>query len=111
MKYKQGDIVWINFPFTDGSQSKPRPALILSNTRVNDTGDYILVQITSKVRNDGLSLAISVNDYRLSPLLLTSYVRIHRIFTSNEALISSKISAVTDRFTQKVINQLILLLQ
>jgi mRNA interferase MazF len=56
MSYRQGDIIWVDFPFTDGSQSKPRPALIISNETINDTGDYILVQITSKIRKDGLSI-------------------------------------------------------
>jgi mRNA interferase MazF len=53
MSYRQGDIVWVDFPFMDGSQIKPRPALIISNETVNQTGDYILVQITSKIKRDG----------------------------------------------------------
>jgi len=50
MSYSQGDIIWVDFPFTDGFQSKPRPALIISNKIVNDTGDYIHLQITSKIK-------------------------------------------------------------
>ncbi|MEP6513528.1 MAG: type II toxin-antitoxin system PemK/MazF family toxin [Parafilimonas sp.] len=59
MRYQKGDIVWVNFPFTDGSQMKPRPVLIISNETVNKTGDYILVQITSKFKKDNLSIEIS----------------------------------------------------
>ena len=44
--YKQGDIVSVNFPFTDISQTKRRPALVISNDLVNQTGDYLLAQIT-----------------------------------------------------------------
>ena len=39
--YKQGDIVVVKFPFTDGSQFKKRPALVISNDIVNKTGDYL----------------------------------------------------------------------
>ncbi|MGN6617936.1 MAG: type II toxin-antitoxin system PemK/MazF family toxin [Ilyomonas sp.] len=47
MKYKRGDIVWVKFPFSDASANKLRPALIISNNIVNQTGDYLLMQITT----------------------------------------------------------------
>ena len=39
--YKQGEIVVVKFPFTDGSQFKKRPALVISNDIVNETGHYL----------------------------------------------------------------------
>jgi mRNA interferase MazF len=39
--FEQGDIVSVAFPFTNASTSKRRPALILSNHKVNQTGDYL----------------------------------------------------------------------
>ena len=63
--YQKGDLVFVNFPYSDGSKFKPRPAIILSGNKVNQTGDYILVQITSNVsRTDGLSLPITGHDVR-----------------------------------------------
>ena len=50
--YSQGEIVVINFPFTDISGTKKRPALILSNDTINQTGDYLLAMITSQVKRD-----------------------------------------------------------
>jgi hypothetical protein len=55
MKYKKGDIVIIGFSFSDLSRIKKRLALIISNNSVNNTGDYLMVQVTSKIRNDSLS--------------------------------------------------------
>ncbi len=43
--YKQADIVIVKFPFTDGSEFKKRPAMVVSNKKVNKTDDYLLVQI------------------------------------------------------------------
>lgn len=63
MRYKQGDIVVIRFPFSDLSGTKKRPALIISNEKVNQTGDYLMVQITSKERSDNLSILIKKNDF------------------------------------------------
>lgn len=45
--YKQADIVVVKFPFTDGSEFKKRPALVVSNETINKNGDYLIVQITS----------------------------------------------------------------
>ncbi len=94
--YTQGDIVLIPFPFTNLSQTKRRPALIISNNKVNETGDYLLVQITSRVKSDSLSEEIKDNDYTESRLPATSYVRIHKIFClKNHSCLSSQTRGAT----------------
>jgi len=50
--YKQGDIIVVKFPFTDGSEFRKRPALVVSNDMLSKTDDYLIVQITSKLNND-----------------------------------------------------------
>jgi mRNA interferase MazF len=95
--YKQGDIVIVKFPFTDGSQFKKRPALIISNSKINSSEDFLLVQITSKINNDGLSLDIN-KEGCLQELPLKSYIRLHKIFTIHKSLILSKISEVNQTF-------------
>ncbi|WP_372948495.1 type II toxin-antitoxin system PemK/MazF family toxin [Mariniphaga sp.] len=106
--FEQGDIVAVSFPFTNASQFKKRPALVISNNRVNQTGDYLLIQITSKVKNDGLSVNIEDEDYLTSVLPLKSYVRIHKIFLLNESLIIRKVSKISLKFkeilTQRIID-------
>ena len=108
--YKQGDIVVVRFPFTDGSEFKKRPALVISNDLVNDTGDYLLVQITSKTHADGLSIEIENTDV-LRPLALRSYVRSHKIFTVNESLVLSKITEVHTHFVKKVADKIYTLIE
>ncbi|MBU1820583.1 MAG: type II toxin-antitoxin system PemK/MazF family toxin [Bacteroidetes bacterium] len=109
-RYKQGDIVVVNFPFTDISQTKRRPALVVSNDEVNETGDYLLVQITSQYRQDALTLPLSIEDYSSQPLPLVSYIRKHKLFLLNESLITSKVSSVTPKFHQKLVNAIHLIL-
>ncbi|KAA9346064.1 type II toxin-antitoxin system PemK/MazF family toxin [Adhaeribacter soli] len=111
MSFQQGDIVWVDFPFTDGTQTKPRPALVISNEVVNDTGDYILIQITSKVKKDGLSLELTSEDYQEAPLEIKSFIRFHKIFILNESLILSKKTAITKTFKEKVIDSILSLLK
>lgn len=99
--YKQADIVVVKFPFTDGSEFKKRPALVVSNASVNHTGDYLMVQITSKLNNDGLSIPIEDTDC-LQALPLKSYLRTHKIFTVHKSLILSKITSVKPDFLKLV---------
>ena len=99
MKYKKGDIVIIGFPFSDLSRTKKRPALIISNDTVNKTGDYLMVQVTSKIRNDDLSLPIKKSDFvNDKELPLQSCIRLHKVFLLNESLIISKNTNVNPGF-------------
>lgn len=99
--FKQADIVVVKFPFTDGSEYKKRPALVISNEEVNKTGDYLMIQITSNLNNDDLSIAIEDSDC-LQALPLKSYVRSHKIFTIHKRLILSKITSVNPTFLRTV---------
>jgi len=112
MKYKKGDIVIIGFPFSDLSRIKKRPALIISNDTVNKTGDYLMVQVTSKIRNDSLTLSINKTDYvNNNELPLQSCIRLHKIFLLNESLIISKNTAVNAKFFNSVIDKITTLIK
>ena len=50
-----GDVVIINYPFSDFAQSKRRPAFVLIST---EYGDLLLAQITSKFLADNNSIEI-----------------------------------------------------
>ncbi len=101
--YKKGDVVVVNFPFSDLSQTKRRPVLVMSNNLVNRTGDYLLMQITSQELNDGLSLSIEDSDYSDRPLQLSSFVRLHKVFLLNESLILKKVTELKPSFHQRIL--------
>ena len=111
MNYSRGEIIWVKFPFSDASTVKLRPALIISNNLVNRTGDYLLMQITSSIRNDSLSLAIKENDFTGTPLLKQSELRLHKVFILHESLIAGGITNVSSVFMKTVINELLKLLE
>ena len=101
--YQKGDVVFVNFPYSDGSKFKPRPAIILSGRKVNQTGDYLLVQITSNIsRVDGLSVAIFESDMRRGTMEKASVVRVHKLFTADQALILAKLGSITGAFRKKI---------
>jgi len=52
-RFVKGDIVVVPFPFSDLSQSKKRPALVIANIEDND---LILSQITSQSIYDSYAI-------------------------------------------------------
>jgi mRNA interferase MazF len=67
-----GSIVLVRFPFSDLSQSKLRPAVVLANT---GRGDWILGQITSKPYADPKSIELTKESFMSGSLKIVSYVR------------------------------------
>lgn len=59
-KFVKGDVVVIPFPFSDLSQSKRRPALVIAPL---DGNDVILCQITSKITKDTYAISIEDTDF------------------------------------------------
>ncbi|WP_019989280.1 type II toxin-antitoxin system PemK/MazF family toxin [Rudanella lutea] len=108
--YQPGDLVVVHFPFTDITSTKRRPALVISNEVINQTGDYLLMQVTSQVKHDGLSIPLLAANYSGAPLPLTSFVRIHKIFLLNESLIVRKVAATHIAFRDYAVSQLIKLI-
>jgi mRNA interferase MazF len=102
MKVNQKDIVLIKFPFSDGTQSKLRPALVISNKEVNETQDIIAVQITSKFIDDNFSVLIPNNSTAIT-LPFKSWIRTHKIFCLDKKLIQSKISTMHQDYFEMII--------
>ena len=94
MKFQQRDIVLVHFPFTDLSQTKLRPALIISAYQLIDSADFVCVQITSRSNSDPLFLPLE-KDMIEGSLLLASGIRLNKIFCLNEKLVLHKIAALT----------------
>lgn len=93
MNFTKGDIVIIPVPFTDNKGYKLRPAVVISNDTVHQTGDVIIVQITSKLKQDKLSIPITNNDVT-EGLPVKSYIRVHKIFVIEQRLIKGKVSSL-----------------
>ncbi|MGM0475103.1 MAG: type II toxin-antitoxin system PemK/MazF family toxin [Bacteroidota bacterium] len=96
MSYQQGDIILVPFPYSDQTDTSVRPAIVISNDEVNRTEDVILAQITTKDRKDTFSFDLP-NDAIITPWLPPyhiSYVRCHKIATTNKNLIHKKISEI-----------------
>ena len=86
MKFTKGDIVIIPVPFTDNLSHKLRPAVVISNNSIHETGDVMIVQITSKYKPDNLNVLLTNEDVS-ERLPVKSYIRVHKIFVLEQSLI------------------------
>jgi mRNA interferase MazF len=81
-----GSIVLVRFPFSDLSQAKLRPAVVLADA---GHGDWILCQVTSNAYSDHLAIEIGIGDLHTGTLRMTSFARPAKLFTASSTLISS----------------------
>lgn len=102
-KFIKGDIVVIPFPFSDLSDAKRRPALVLSDLKGDDV---ILCQITSQNVSDEYGVEFSLNDYSEGSLNQVSNIRPNRLFTADYKIILYKAGHITDQKYQEAVNQI-----
>lgn len=100
----RGDIVVINFPFSDLTSTKRRPVLILAGA---GRGDYILCQITSKAMSDSYAVMLDTGDFEEGGLSLTSYIRPTKLFTADESLFVYKACKISKQKLTEAVNVLI----
>ena len=80
------------FPFTDMSQAKIRPAVVVAYAGMSD---WIICQITSMQRQD-VQIALSRGDFAAGGLRVDSWVRPNRITTQNERVFRRTLGRLTD---------------
>ena len=105
MRYNNGDIVVVRFPFAlkNGSEiQKGRPALVISDDKVKRRhNDVILAAITSQVPYYIMELEIVAGPGKGTGLLKKSLVRLDFIMTIPENMISRKIGQLPDDMLRK----------
>ena len=100
LSVERSAIVTARFPFSDLSDSRIRPAVVLGSA---GRRDWLLGQVTSKADVDNLAIELSNDSLDQGFLRLVSYFRPNKLFTGNDALILRPIG----RLKPGVFNQLL----
>jgi len=103
-KFIKGDVVVIPFPFSDLSQSKRRPALIIAPLEGDDA---ILCQITSKTIKDIYSISIDDSDFDAGSLKQSGNIRPNRLFTADSHIILYRAGHIKNDKLNQVIEKLV----
>jgi mRNA interferase MazF len=98
-----GSVVLIPFPFSDLSNSKLRPAVVIAEV---DHGDWILCQVTSQTYSDPQAIKISDDSLQQGSLQRISYVRPGKLFTAHSSLIRRRVSQLKPEVLKQIVDKI-----
>jgi len=102
----KGDVVVVPFPFSDQSQTKHRPALVLIDLQ---GADVVLAAITSAGREPN-SVTLDSKDFQRGSLSHFSYIHPAKLFTFETSLIVKTVGNVTEAKRKEVVARIVSLL-
>jgi mRNA interferase MazF len=103
-----GAVVLVPFPFSDLSNSKLRPAIVLADA---DRSDFVLCQVTSKPYADKHAVELTDANFSKGSLRITSYARPAKLFTANQNLMVAEVGKLNDAAFKQIIEAVVELFQ
>ncbi|CAN5290528.1 hypothetical protein BH24ACT16_BH24ACT16_16290 [soil metagenome] len=103
-----GAVALVTFPFSDLSNSKLRPAIVLAEVA---KGGLILCQIISNPYSDTRAIEISESDFSSGSLRRASYARPGKLFTANHELLQGQVGMLKGEPFGKLIEAVVELLR
>jgi mRNA interferase MazF len=104
MTLTKGDVVLTQFPFTDLSQTKLRPAVILwvDAAKNEITLCFISSQNINNLTSEEFAILDSDEDFTTTGLRISSKVRVTRLATLNHLLVVRRLGRLTTKHIQKL---------
>jgi len=96
--YQFGEIVLIEYPYSDLIGVKFRPAVVLIDT--NDS-DFIVARATSQPRQTEYD--ITVDEWKFAGLLKPTIIRLHKLATLDTRLVKRKMGKLSADDLQKLL--------
>lgn len=103
-----GAVVVVAFSFSDLTQTKLRPAVVVAKV---ERGDWVLCQVTSNAYSDPRAIRLTDEDFVNGSLRVTSYVRPSKLFTANESLIVSEVGLLNAAAFARVVQAVTAVIQ
>jgi len=101
--FEQGDIVVANIAYSDFSEIKRRPVLVISSTEFNsNSGNIIALNISSSKIKSKYDSALFNKDLTEGELLLESKIMADFPTTLSKNLVSQKIAKVSEKKLEEV---------
>ena len=102
-----GAVILVPFPFSDLSQAKLRPAVVLAEV---GRGDRILCQVTSNPYGDAQAILLDDAAFTRGSLRFASYARPGKLFTASADLTVGEVGMLTDAARTQIVDAVIGLL-
>lgn len=103
-RFVKGDVLVIDFPYSDLKTAKRRPVLVL---KVPKGDDLIVIQITSSSYEKSVEISLKEDDFKEGGLKRDSYVRIDKIASIEKSLIKYKIGKLKEEKFENILIKVI----
>lgn len=101
--FVRGEIVVLEFPFSNLIQVKRRPSLVV---KVPKGDDVIVCQITGRSYEKSVEIPINKEDFHKGNLKVESYIRLDKIFSVEKSLIKYKVGSLKQENFNKILDKL-----
>ena len=101
--FVKGDVVVLEFPFSNLIRVKRRPSLVIKVPRGDDV---IACQITGKSYEKSVEIPIKKEDFNKGNLKVESYLRLDKIFSIEKSLIKYKIGSLKQEKFDDILDNL-----
>jgi mRNA interferase MazF len=106
MKVSRGDVVLVDYPFTDRTGSKVRPTLVVSTDELHKEDDAVIAAITSVIRvslkSSEMFIDVSKPDARGTGLLSDSIVDCWNLLTLDQRFVLKRLGRLSAGMMKKV---------
>lgn len=99
-----GAVVLVPFPFSDLSETKLRPALVLADA---GRSDWILCQITSNAYGDARAIQLADDSFESGSLRVVSYARPGKLFTASDSLVVAQVARLKAAPFKKIVDAVV----
>lgn len=106
--FVKGDVVVVRFPFSDLTQAKRRPAVVLATPGGDD---LLLCQVTSKSMRDSWAVTLTASDFETGALKQESRARPNRLFTAEQNLILYRAGHLKESKRTEIVDKLVEMLR
>jgi mRNA interferase MazF len=103
-----GSVVLVPFPFSDLSESKLRPAVVLAEI---SRDDFVCCQVTSNPYADPNAVELTDEHFEEGSLKRVSYARPGKLFTANLKLFEGLAGVLEDDPKEEIVNRIVRLLR
>lgn len=103
-----GAVVLVPFPFSDLSQAKLRPAIVLADA---GRGDWILCQVTRNPYGDPHAVPLVETNFASGSLRTESYARPGKLFTASRDLMVGQVGELRAESLGQIVGSVVAILR
>ncbi len=101
--FVKGDIIVIEYPYSDFKTYKRRPVVVL---KVPKGEDIIVLQMTAESQEKSVEILITYKDFSKGRLKREGFIRLDKVFTIDKSLVKYKVGSLKQEMFNNIVESL-----